>query len=316
MSSPSASDRFRGCLVGVLTGDLLGAPFEGMSGAQIARESGGRPIDRSTAAEILRSGKGFYTDDTSQTMCVAESIVERGAVDPDAIASRLVHWFKTDGRGIGLQTWEVFDSISRGRRWQEASFEVWTARDRDAAGNGSLMRFAPVALALFDAPTDELQARSSEVSSITHWDPRCRAACFGASVLLRELASVRPERAVEIAAEATEVTDRDAAGSLRKPLTAREDEIRGTGFVLDTLTTAVWSLLRSHSFEEAILAAVNLGDDTDTTAAVAGALAGFYYGLNGIPEQWRAALRLVGAPAPWMVELADRLWEISRRLHS
>ena len=204
---------------------------------------------------------GTWSDDTSMALAICDSYRELGCIDVDDIRGRFVRWYRegaytVDGLfDIGNATREA---LERGRglagEWDN--------------GNGSLMRTVP--LAFTDATDDEVRA----VSAITHAHPTSTEACVAMVHIARNLiAGASPA---------------DVAGDVAwRPV----DEIRSGGFVRDTFDAALWCLATTTSYAECALAAVNLGDDTDTTAAVAGALAGIVYGIEGIPDEWLDTLR-------------------------
>ena len=135
-------DRYRGCLLGLAIGDALGAPVEFYSRDQIKSEFG-------TVTEYHNSpfGKGAWTDDTSMALDIAESYIQFGDCNPDDIIARFLHWYETDGRGIGILIRKVLDLILVGMEPQAAANEAWQRSGRFSAGNGALMRCAPIALA-------------------------------------------------------------------------------------------------------------------------------------------------------------------------
>lgn len=212
---------------------------------------------------------GTWSDDTSMTLAACDSIREKGAADIDDIREKFCRWaFKAEYTVDN----EVFDiggttitSLETGKGQE----------DFYSNGNGSLMRILP--LAFIDA--DEQTA--ADVSAITHAHSISKNACCEYVYIARQLISGR--NLMEILSECSE----------RLPLihTLDADEIKSTGYVTDTLEAALWTLATSESYRDAVLKAVNLGDDTDTAGAVTGGLAGIIYGMEGIPKEWLETLR-------------------------
>lgn len=294
--SPTVSvkdlERYRGSLLGLAAGDALGAPLEGLP-----------PRSFSSVRDMTGGGShglepGYWTDDTSMALCLAESLIERRGFDPKDQLSRYVSWYR-EGHlssigycfGMGGTTREALE------RFEETGEPYCGPPDPRKAGNGSIMRLAPVPLFYASDPWEAVE-RSAESSRTTHGAPNCVDACryFGALIsgavngaekeeLLSERYSPTPGLWDErpLAPELDEV----ARGSFKEK---EPPEIRGSGYVVRSLEAALWAFYRSDSFEEGCLLAANLGDDADTTAAVYGQLAGAFHGEGAIPEGWRSKL--------------------------
>ncbi len=296
--------------MGVAVGDALGMPVEGMPKSAINREYG-------TLREMVDGPRpaGNVTDDTLQTLALAESIAEFGEFHPDHAAKRLLEWYRTDSFGIGIHTRRVMELMESGYDWRKATEEVERVHAPWTAGNGSLMRCSPIALRYYRDLI--MLVEGSRLSSLlTHANRLCQEACvFFNAVLSRVLAGWDKRDALsfalEISAHASpEVLDR-AEGMIEKTI----EDVPSSGFVLDALECALWAWWHHEDLEEALVAVVNLGGDADTNAAVAGALLGAQYGLDAIPSVWREALR-------WRedrtlvekcVTLATRLYELAEK---
>lgn len=300
-------DRFRGCLLGLAAGDALGTTLEFRppgSFEPIDDLLGGGPFD-------LRAGD--WTDDTSMALCLAESLLERG-FDPKDQLTRYVRWWQD---GHLSPTGECFDIGLTVRPALEdfvASGRTRRPHDPDGAGNGSLMRVAPVPLAFAADPARAVEL-AGESSWTTHGAPAAADACrYAAGLIVGTLAGTSKDEllgpayapAADLWAEhplAPEI-ETIAAGSFRR---REPPQIRGGGYVVHCLEAALWALDRSSSFREGCLLAVNLGDDADTTGAVFGQLAGALYGAAGIPPEWLDRL----ARRELIEDFADRLLERS-----
>jgi len=293
---------FRGCLVGVAVGDALGAPVEGMGPGEIERRYG--RVTELFGGGWLGLGLGEWTDDTAMMLCIARSIVEKGRFDPEDVSLKFLGWFEAGALGIGRTTYVALDALRRGATWQDAGR---IAHDRLAgmsAGNGSIMRCAPIAL--LDAKDPESLIRHSIDSSlITHWDPR---ACWGAVALNMAISQLIDKgKDALLDRVAVRIEQPDVRQALEKVEKMRMEDIVPSGFVLDTLQAALWCFLNTSCFEDALVAAVNLGGDTDTIGAVCGSLAGACYGLEGIPMRWQQPL----AGRLEIIELADRIYQLA-----
>jgi ADP-ribosyl-[dinitrogen reductase] hydrolase len=299
--------RARGCAVGAAVGDALGMPLE--FGSR-------RATDR--MVREMRSGRlpaGTFTDDTEMALALAESLVAHKPLDPADLAERFVAWYEGGPEDIGYQTRMVLYEISRGAEWEQASKVVHRAYP-DSAGNGSVMRCWPAALAHWD-DLPGLLADSRLQSQVTHRHAECVAACAFVNATIYELLrGTAPAAAIERALEAVEMPEPLWAAIQAAP-SRRREELQNSGWVRDTTESAVWGLLTTDSCREAIVQVANLGGDADSAAAVTGALAGATYGLDAIPMDWREALRgeyPLGSKRAWssgqLVDLADRLTAI------
>jgi ADP-ribosyl-[dinitrogen reductase] hydrolase len=280
------SDRIAGCLVGLAAGDALGAPLEFLS----------RPEVRQRYPQGLRdmvdSGiwkKGEYTDDTQMALLLAESLLEMKGFVASHLAQRFHVWVRT-AKDVGNQTRAVI-RMSGYVDYPENCSLLYRANHPDAsAGNGALMRCAPVALFYLNSP-HQLVEISRSTARMTHHDSKAQSSCVILNSWIRSAIcqAVRDGRA-EALAQLNETE-----GSIWQRLAHiedyGEDEIVSSGYTVDTLEAAAWSFLTTESYEEAVIRAANLGDDADTVAAVCGALAGAYYGYAAIPDRWRGQLQ-------------------------
>lgn len=295
-------DRYRGALLGKAIGDALCATVEFMSRAEIARVHG---VHREiTGGGWLHLPAGEVTDDTQMARCIARSIVTLGRFDPGDIANHFVDWYRSDPPDIGNTTRHALEQLAAGVSWDEAGANTHIAmRPRDAS-NGSVMRAAPVAL--YARTSSALNARlSADASRITHANPLCMAGCVALNAAIAALLDDPTADALAVAIDATD--NSEVIERLRDTPRQTAATLKSGGYVLDTLQSALWAVTTSDTYEDAVVAAVNLGDDADTTGAVAGALAGARWGLDAIPTRWLDVL--IGRDE--LVSLADGLLELS-----
>lgn len=243
----------RDCIYGLAVGDARGVPYEF------------RPRGTFKCTDMIGYGThgqpdGTWSDDTSMTLATCDSIRELGHIDTADMRDKFVGWIARDEYTID----GVFDYGGTTARALHTGKGGSGERDN---GNGSLMRIAP--LAFTDATNNEIR----EVSAITHAHRTSTESCVTFIELLRSaMDGALPSWALHLKG-------------------MPEQEIKSGGFVRDTLKAATWCFVNTSSYEDCVLAAVNLGDDTDTTAAVAGALAGTAYGIDAIPQEWIDTLR-------------------------
>ena len=297
-------DRLRGVAVGAAVGDALGMSLE--FGPAI-------PLDRLVRAmQPGRLPAGAFTDDTEMALALADSLLERCPLDAENLAQHFVAWYRAGPSDVGIQTSSVLGRLMRGADWQAAVDAVQQAKP-NSAGNGSVMRCWPAALAHWD-DRDRLLADSRLQSQVTHGHPECVAGSAFINVAIYTLVrGTEPRETVRRALDQV-----DMPSGLRQAIEAAPSKSRAalpnSGWVRHTIESAVWGMLTTNSFEEAVVQVVNLGNDADTAGAVVGALAGAAYGLQAIPAAWRAALHgewPLRSGSRWdearLVALADRL---------
>jgi ADP-ribosyl-[dinitrogen reductase] hydrolase len=293
-------DRLCGCAAGAAIGDALGMPLEF-----------GPPSPPDKLVRSMRPGRlpaGSFTDDTEMALALAESLLARRPLDGADLAHRFVSWYRHNPPDVGIQTAQVLNRIARGESWQTAE-QCTLANRPDSAGNGSLMRCWPAALAWWnDRP--QLVRDSQLQSRLTHPQPECVAGCTFVNCMIAELVNgTAPRQAFESAQQSVSLPDGMRQAALNAA-TRRREELPNTGWVRHTLESTVWGLLTTSSFEEALVQVVNLGGDADTAGAVTGALAGAAYGFEAIPLAWRQQLHgewPLGSQQIWYTEDFSRL---------
>ena len=279
--------RAAGCLAGVAVGDALGGPLEGYEAERITDPF--VQLREMTGGGSKGLAPGDTSDDTAHTRILAESIVACSRVDPSDLAARLADWFRYDGFGIGRHTESVLARIAEGEDWEQAALEVQAAWP-ESAGNGSLMRCAPVALLRYTEL--ELLVEESRLSSrVTHPHSFCQWSCVFINLLLAKLLTGEtPARSFESVFAYCSNREDFPLPVLERADRARSqqagEDLNPSGYVLDSLECSLWAFLHYRNFEHTLVAAVNLGGDADTIGAITGALAGAAYGLHAIPGRW------------------------------
>lgn len=311
MTVPASTDESRarviGALVGLAVGDALGTTLEFHSPGSFT------PIGDMVGGGPFSLQPGQWTDDTSMALCLAESIVEQRRFDAIDQLQRYVRWWQdghlsSTGRcfDIGNQTHTALSEFRRRAKPHNGP------TDAHCAGNGSLMRLAPVAMAWWRRPALAVQL-AGESSRTTHGATECVDACrYFAGLLVGAMAGESKSALLSPGYapapglwEASPLAPRVAAvadGSFQRK---QPPEIRGTGYVVDCLEAAIWAFASTDSPEAALLRAVNLGDDADTTGAVCGQICGAFYGDQAMPARWRQRLALADTITSLAAALAD-----------
>lgn len=305
-------DRFQGCLVGLAVGDALGGPVEFKSRFEIAQNYGGG-LRKMLGGGWLKLKPGETTDDTAMARALAESIVARGAFAVDDAAARYGAWLQTKPKDVGNITKLALRAWEKGNTVPLAAMGAHRQLGGKSAGNGTIMRCAPLALR-YAYDERRLMDTSRDEALITHFDPQAWTGSVAVNLLIHHLLRDMPfPEAVKSVAYRIRREHR-AASEVAEVLetiqpSIRSDALPTTGYVLDTLRIAVWALLAHESFEEAVGAAVNLGGDADTQGAVTGALAGARWGYGAIPTHWLQPLH----GRDELIALADRLLELAEQ---
>ena len=275
-----------GCLLGLACGDALGRPVDSQSSTAVADQYG--RVDQMYGNGTHGQPAGTVTDDTDLAAALARSLAETGDYDAVDAADRYLAWYETEPFDVGGTTADALRTLRSGTAPTDAGRVV---RDRppegDDAGNGSLMRCAPLALAIAD--DDRRDGAAAADSRITHADPRCVESCVAfLTVLDRLLAGGDAPAAVD--AGLSRAADRDAPRRVRTALANATDdraaELEPSGNVVHTLETALYDATSAADAEGAVVTAVSRGGDADTLGAVTGAVAGARFGADALPDRW------------------------------
>ena len=307
----SARDRHRGCLLGLAVGDALGGPVE------FKRPGTFPPVRDMIGGGCWQLRPGEWTDDTSMALCLAASLAQCGRFDPEDQMSRYVRWLRegymtprdqANPKDVGCTTSTAL------RKFEDTSDPWAGSTDPRSAGNGSLMRLAPVPMFFARTPSEAVDHAAAS-SKTTHAAAEAVDACrYYAGLLVGALNGETKEALLEKRySPVAGLWERNplrggiatvADGSFKRK---EPPEIKGTGYVVESMEAALWAFNKSTNFDDGVLAAVNLGNDADTTAAVYGQLAGAHYGVECIRREWRRVV----AKHDVIVALADRLLDAS-----
>jgi ADP-ribosyl-[dinitrogen reductase] hydrolase len=299
---PDVRSRARGALLGLAVGDAVGTTLE------FTKRDSTAPLTDMIGGGPFNLPVGFWTDDTSMALALADSLIAHDGLNPNDLMQRFCAWWRD---GEYSPTGNCFD-IGNATSSALASFErtgdpIAGSTHHQSAGNGSLMRLSPIAIRGARRDPQAMRVEARLQSSTTHAAAACLDACEAWAIILR---------AVILGADIEEAIERVTSLKYPSPIgpiiagswqEKSRSEISSSGYVVHSLEAALWCNSRGANFREIVLLAANLGDDADTVAAIAGQLAGARFGVDGIPDEWLKKI----AWGERLIDTADRLLEIS-----
>ncbi|HNC86295.1 MAG TPA: ADP-ribosylglycohydrolase family protein [Agitococcus sp.] len=291
-------DKYEGCLLGLACGDAVGTTVEFKQRGSFA------PVTDMVGGGSFDLKAGQWTDDTSMALCLAHSLLEQKGFDAKDQMDRYLRWYQEgymSSKGycfdIGLTILGALKNYALHQNPYAGSEHPRTA------GNGSIMRLAPVPLYYLSSLEQTIHF-AAESSRTTHAAEEAVESAKLFAVLIRMALLGHDKKQIlfenEFYSNTTTVNDLAQGDYVDK----EEKHIKGSGYVINSLEAALWCFAHTNSFEQAVLKAVNLGDDADTTAAIVGQLAGAYYGVSAIPSAWLKKLFM----AEQIKELAIKLY--------
>ena len=279
-------DRFRGAMLGLAVGDAMGVPLEFKDPGSF------QPVNDMIGGGSFQLKPGMWTDDTSLALCLATSLTEKGKFDPVDQLHKYLRWYKEGYMSVNGRCFDIGNSTQEALSIFEETGEPYPGPDSEySAGNGSLMRLAPIPLFYMSNPIEAIEM-SGMSSRTTHNHPLAVDACRYLGGLIHGVLMGKSKEKLlspryspipnywEMNPLSLEI-DEVANGSFKE---REPPEIRGRSFVPKSLEAALWAFYKTNTFEDGCLLAVNLGEDADTTGAIYGQLAGTYYGLANIPH--------------------------------
>jgi ADP-ribosyl-[dinitrogen reductase] hydrolase len=296
-------EKYRGAMMGLAVGDALGVPAEFKSRGtfpKITEMIGGGPFN-------LKPGE--WTDDTSMALCLGKSLIENDGFDAKDQMDKYWQWIEDGYMSSNGKMFDIGDTTSDALcRYRKTGNPIAGIDDIKCAGNGSLMRLAPIPLFYKYDDQGFLLQYARQSSATTHGSTNCIDSCALLSLSIYfALQGIPKEYLLDrlYTEPPTFITSKeviDIAKGAYKNKT--EDQIKSSGYVIHTLEAALWSFYTTDTFEDGCIKAVNLGDDADTVGAVYGQLAGAYYGIDSIPKRWVDKIVLPNL----IIEIADGLF--------
>lgn len=285
-------------IIGHAVGDAMGVPTEFYS----RKELMSNPVVDMIKAKYINQPEGSWSDDTSMEIATIDSFIEKGKFDYDDIMTKWVYWVKNGDYscngvafGMGRTCLSAMTKYYSGGKALECGLT-----DIKSNGNGSLMRILPVALYCYSKNSDnsEIISLVNNISSLTHAHDISKLGCYiyvkYVIYLLERLSKEEAYKRIQkedysiYSKEAIEAYDRILNNNIKE---YSLKTIKSSGYVVDSLECSLWILLNADSYRDCIVAAVNMGDDTDTIGAITGSMAGIIYGYDSIPEEWLEKLQ-------------------------
>lgn len=274
-------EKIQGSLLGLAIGDAVGTTVE------FKQRGSFSPVTDMAGGGVFGLKKGQWTDDTSMALCLADSLIARQGFDAKDQMERYLRWYEKGENSVTGKCFDIGGATRQALKDFKKTGEAYAgSKDKYSSGNGSLMRLAPIPCHYHDNINHAVEYAILS-SKTTHQSPDCLSACAYFSQVLFHILNGETDKdkalLPSVDYEWSKSMERILAGDFQHK---SENEIFGTGYVIDSLETALWAFYHSDNFKDAILMATNLGDDADTTSAITGQIAGAYYGLSGIPEHW------------------------------
>ena len=272
---------YQGALLGLAAGDAVGTTVEFKPRGSFT------PLTDMVGGGPFRLKPGMWTDDTSMALCLATSLLEKKGFDAEDQMQRYNRW-RTEGyMSSNGRCFDIGNTVSEAISQYLGTGDAFSGPTSPfSAGNGSLMRLAPIAI-YYSHNIEELIHFAAQSSRTTHGAKECLDACAYFATLLHCAFSETDKQSVLNCSLYQASTKKIQAIQAQTYLNKTREQIKGSGYVVDCLEAALWCFAQSDNFSDAILMAANLGDDADTTAAVCGQIAGAFYGVDAIPKQWR-----------------------------
>jgi len=289
--------RYQGCLLGLAAGDAVGTTVEFKARGSFT------PLTDMVGGGPFRLQAGQWTDDTSMALCLAHSLLAKTGFDAEDQMQRYNNWRLHGYMSSNGRCFDIGTTVSEALSQYIGTGDPFSGPTTPfSAGNGSLMRLAPVVIC-FDGNIEQLIHFAGESSRTTHGAKECVDACRYFATLLHT-AFAGADKETLLACNLYQPTTRKIKALQQQAYRNKSvEQIQGSGYVVACLEAALWCFAQTDNFVDAILLAANLGDDADTTAAVCGQIAGAFYGLEAIPDEWRNKITL----ADEIIKLAEQL---------
>jgi len=274
-------DRIKGALIGLACGDAVGTTLE------FEIRGSFEPISDMVGGGPFKLDAGQWTDDTSMALCLAHSLAYQKKFDPIDQMNRYCNWYQYGYMSSNGDCFDIGVTVSTAlRKYLETKNPFSGSVDEYSSGNGSIMRLAPIPIFYHDDYENCIKY-SGESSRTTHGSAECIDSSKLFSSLIFNAFRSNCKSNIFESSEYQPYCEKVSAIANLEFMSLKYDQITGSGYVIESLSSALWCFMNGSTFEECILLAANLGNDADTTAAICGQISGAYYGMSGIPDHWR-----------------------------
>ncbi len=300
MNEIQLEDRIKGALVGLACGDAVGTTLE------FKKRGSFDPICDMVGGGPFKLDAGQWTDDTSMALCLAHSLAHQKKFDATDQMNRYCNWYQYGYMSSNGNCFDIGLTVSAAlRKYLETKNPFSGSTDERSSGNGSIMRLAPIPIFYHD-DYESCIKYSGESSRTTHGSAECIDSSKLFSSLIFNAFHASSKSNIFENSEYEPYCEKVSAIANLEFMSLKYDQITGSGYVIESLNSALWCFMNGASFEECILLAANLGNDADTTAAICGQISGAYYGMSGIPEHWRNKITMAKEIEGLALELFTR----------
>lgn len=277
-------DKYIGCLTGLAIGDALGTT------AEFSPRGSFPELTTIVGGGIFNLKAGQWTDDTSMALCLAESLIACNGFDAHHQMTKYLSWWKCGHLSSTGRCFDIGNTVRKALSSFEKNGNPYSdSTNLLSAGNGSLMRLAPIVI-YFHPCIKNVLHYAGESSRTTHAAPEATECCQLLAYILYQALSGENKISTLDGHSLTFSQPKVTALACGNYKQKSKNEIKGSSYVIESLEAALWCFYNSTSYREAVLMAANLGDDADTTAAITGQIAGAFYGINNIPRHWQNIL--------------------------
>lgn len=290
------SDKYIGCLVGLAVGDAIGTTIE------FKPKGSFEPVTNITGGGVFRLDAGQWTDDTSMALCLGQSLLDCNGFNPTDQMVKYLKWRNNGYMSSNGRCFDIGNTVAAALSNFERTGDPYAGSTHErSAGNGSIMRLAPIPM--YYLHDKNMLSYAGNSSKITHGHEDCVSACVVLAHMTKMSLTGHSKEEI-LSLPDCFVSDKIKNILLNKSY-MDDDNIVGSGYVVKSLEAALWAFYKGKSFKDCVLFAVNLGDDADSTGAITGQLAGAYYGYDSIPKGWKEKI----AMHDLIIEMAKELYQ-------
>jgi len=277
-------DKYMGCLFGLAVGDAIGTSVEFKPRGTFF------PVTDMTGGGTFGLKAGQWTDDTSMALCLGQSLLDCNGFNAKDQIDKYLRWRAGGYMSSNGRCFDIGNTVSQALNKYKITGDPYAGSTYErSAGNGSIMRLAPIPMRFLN--DEKMLDYAAKSSSVTHGHEDCVSACIVLANMIKLAFLGKSKEDMLVSMPAVSIS-KNIKNIIAHQTYTTDNDIIGSGYVVKSLEAALWAFNKGNSFKECVLLAVNLGDDADTTGAITGQLAGAYYGFNSIPEKWSKSIAL------------------------